>query len=147
MAVCLLTSLREERKEVEMGENKRKAKGQRGWPWDDPGSEFWQYRHSQSVPRCQSGWDPELHPKSRYITLWLDSPSKLAVVTWHVPSARLLERKIRSQGKVSSSFTMTMSPTCKTQRRYGYRETIFVRQHSLGWNFLSYCILYSATMP
>jgi hypothetical protein len=30
MAVCLLTSLREERKEVEMGENKRKAKGQRG---------------------------------------------------------------------------------------------------------------------
>lgn len=49
--------------------------------------------------------------------MWLDSPSRLAVVTWQVPSARLLDRKIRSQGKVSSSLTRTMSPTCRTDGR------------------------------
>lgn len=64
-------------------------------------------RGKEGVPRAES----------RRVTLWLDSPSRLAVVTWQVPSARLLDRKIRSQGKVSSSLTRTMSPTCRTDDR------------------------------
>lgn len=137
-----------------MGKSKRKGKGQRGkppggpleGPWEDPCVNSESTDILSLYPGCQSGSDPELYPKSRYITLWLDSPSKLAVVTWHVPSARLLERKIKSQGKVSSSFTMTMSPTCKTWRQYGYRQVTFVRQLTVGWNSLSYCILYNSPL-
>lgn len=44
-------------------------------------------------------------------TLWLLSPSRLAVVTKQVPSSRDVDRRMRSQGKVSSSFTKTTSPT------------------------------------
>lgn len=49
------------------------------------------------------------------LTLWLDSPSRLAVVTKHVLSSRLDWRSIKSQGKVSSSFTSTTSPTCSQE--------------------------------
>lgn len=44
--------------------------------------------------------------------MWLDSPSKLAVVTKHVLSSLVECRSIKSQGKVSSSITSTISPTC-----------------------------------
>lgn len=49
------------------------------------------------------------------LTLWLDSPSKLAVVTKHVASSRHDWRRIKSQGKVSSSSTSTTSPTCSEE--------------------------------
>ena len=39
-------------------------------------------------------------------TLWLDSPSRLAVVTKQVSSSRLDHSRIRSQGNVSSSSTL-----------------------------------------
>lgn len=78
-------------------------------------------------PHCPGIFRPREHSsqgkkgvpqaENRHVTLWLDSPSRLAVVTWQVPSARLLDRKIRSQGKVSFSLTMTMSPTCRTHGR------------------------------
>lgn len=46
-----------------------------------------------------------------FITLQLDSPSRLAVVTKQIPSLVQDERRIRSQGKVSSACTSTISPT------------------------------------
>lgn len=49
------------------------------------------------------------------LTLWLDSPSRLAVVTKHVASSRHDWRRIKSQGKVSSSSTSTTSPTCSEE--------------------------------
>lgn len=52
-------------------------------------------------------------------TLWLLSPSRLAVVTKHVPSSRDDDKRIRSQGKVSSSFTKTTSPTLDRQNTGG----------------------------
>lgn len=69
----------------------------------------------------------------RHVTLWLDSPSKLAVVTWQVPSPRLLERKIRSQGKVSSSLTMTMSPTCRADRRCHEMNLLLGSRFFFSW--------------
>lgn len=50
------------------------------------------------------------------LTLWLDSPSRLAVVTKQVLSSRLDCRSIKSQGKVSSSSTSTTSPTCSKKQ-------------------------------
>lgn len=45
-------------------------------------------------------------------TLWLLSPSRLAVVTKQVPSSRDEDNRMRSQGNDSSSLTKTTSPTC-----------------------------------
>ena len=73
--------------------------------------------HLLSIFPGSEGKEGVPQAENRHVTLWLDSPSRLAVVTWQVPSARLLDRKIRSQGKVSSSLTMTMSPTCRTDDR------------------------------
>ena len=79
---------------------------------------FWPQEHSWGwMGRSRRGTN------NRHVTLWLDSPSRLAVVTWQVPSTRLLDRKIRSQGKVSSSLTMTMSPTCRTDRQHREPKT------------------------
>lgn len=50
---------------------------------------------------------------SRKQTFRLVSPSRLAVVMWHVPSARSDDKSTRSAGNVSSLATLTISPTYK----------------------------------
>lgn len=58
-------------------------------------------------------------------TLWLLSPSRLAVVTKHVPSSRDEDRRMRSQGNVSFSFTNITSPTWG-EKNAAIRSRLFV---------------------
>lgn len=119
-------------------ENRKKQKSKNHLastrPWVS--TESWISKHDVvSSPTPIAGEEeggPHRVSNKRLLTLWLDSPSKLVVVTWQVPSARLLERKIKSQGKVSSSLTKTMSPTWgQTDRQCHQMNPASVQQDCL----------------
>lgn len=70
---------------------------------------------AESDDKSHVDWLSALSPvfMSRKQTFRLVSPSRLAVVMWHVPSARSDDKSTRSAGNVSSLATLTISPTYK----------------------------------
>lgn len=86
----------------------------------------------------RSGSLKHMHIYNKTHTLWLLSPSRLAVVTKQVPSSRDDDKRMRSQGKVSSSFTKTTSPTWDRQKTWWVTFKDGLNSHPLDSKKQSY---------